>query len=248
MPEPRFNADQMRERTRERADQMRERTRERADQVRESTREQVDRARMTVQRLFGLDRSGPPPSETLPGAPLNVWTVPNAIGLLRLAAIPVFLWLALGRDQGVSTGTAILFFAIAGSDYLDGFAARVLGQYSRFGTLLDPLTDRALILAGGIVAWKFELLPRVLLAALVLREIYVLVQGRRAQQEGLPITVNWWGRLAVWPTMGGLFLALLGTQRPALISVTVGLVMSVVAAIIYTREAQQLRRLNRGTG
>ena len=53
------------------------------------------RARLTFRRLSGLDRSGPPPPETLPGAPLRPWTIPNAIGYVRLALIPVFLVLAL---------------------------------------------------------------------------------------------------------------------------------------------------------
>jgi len=47
-----------------------------------------------VRRLFGLDRSGPPPKQTGRGAPLNPWTLPNLVGYLRLAGIPVFLWLA----------------------------------------------------------------------------------------------------------------------------------------------------------
>ena len=51
----------------------------------------VERARLTFRRLFGLDRSGPPPPQTLAGQPLNPWTVPNAIGFLRLALLPVFL-------------------------------------------------------------------------------------------------------------------------------------------------------------
>ena len=47
-----------------------------------------------VRRLFGLDRSGPPPEQTRKGEPFNPWTLPNLVGYLRLAGIPVFLWLA----------------------------------------------------------------------------------------------------------------------------------------------------------
>ena len=56
--------------------------------------------RLTVRRLFGLDRSGPPPPQTLPGQPLRPWTIPNAIGFVRLALIPVFLVVALSSDDG----------------------------------------------------------------------------------------------------------------------------------------------------
>ncbi len=50
-----------------------------------------ERARLSARRLFGLDRSGPPPPQTLAGQPLRAWTIPNAIGFVRLALIPVFL-------------------------------------------------------------------------------------------------------------------------------------------------------------
>ena len=50
--------------------------------------------RITKRRLFGIDRSGPPPAATRSDQPLNPWTIPNAIGFVRLAAIPVFLVLA----------------------------------------------------------------------------------------------------------------------------------------------------------
>jgi cardiolipin synthase len=49
---------------------------------------------------------------------------------------------------------------IGWADYLDGFAARLTGQYSRLGALLDPIVDRLLVISGMVVAWRFSLLPR----------------------------------------------------------------------------------------
>ena len=69
----------------------------------------------------------------------------------------------------------MVFWAIAAGDYLDGFLARVTGQYSRMGALLDPLVDRLTILSGAVVCWSFELLPRWALALLALRELAMLV-------------------------------------------------------------------------
>ncbi len=114
---------------------------------------------LTTRRLLGLDRSGGPPPETRRQQPLNPWTIPNAIGFVRIALLPVFLVLALNSGDGRDTTATILFAVIAWSDYADGMAARITGQYSRLGALLDPLTDRLLVLAGAVVAWKFELLP-----------------------------------------------------------------------------------------
>ena len=97
--------------------------------------------------------------QTLAGQPLNPWTIPNAIGYIRLALIPVFLVLALSSESGTDALPLVIFAVIGWSDYLDGIAARVTGQYSRLGTLLDPLVDRLLVLSGIIVCWHFELLP-----------------------------------------------------------------------------------------
>lgn len=245
----RERADQVRERTRERTELVRDRTREQTERVREQTervrdrtREQTERARMTVYRLFGIDRSGPPPPETLAGEPLRVWTLPNVVGMLRLACIPVFLVLALQSETGTEALPAVLFCAIAWSDYLDGFLARATGQYSRFGALLDPVTDRSLVLAGGIVCWHFDLLPHWALAVLVLRELYMLLAGRAALARGIKLEVNWWGRLAVWPTMSGLFAALVGLTTLGTILVVIGLAMALVAAVRYTRDARRIQR------
>jgi cardiolipin synthase len=248
----RERAERARDRTRERTDQVRERTeqvrdrtRERTEQVRDRTRELTEPARMTVRRLFGIDRSGPPPPETLQGQPLRPWTIPNVVGMLRLACVPLFLVLALSSDDGTRAVPAILFFLIAATDYLDGFLARLTGQYSRFGTLLDPITDRSLVLAGGIVCWHFDLLPREALALLVARELYTVAGARKALREGVRLQVNWWGRLAVWPLMGGLFAALVGIGTPARVAVIVGVAMAIVASAKYTRDGRRALRERR---
>jgi cardiolipin synthase len=115
--------------------------------------ETAERARLTFRRLSGLDRSGPPPPQTLPGQPLNPWTIPNAIGFVRLALLPVFLAFAFASGDGISRTAVIIYAVVAWSDYLDGIAARVTGQYSRLGTLLDPLVDRLLVISGVAVCW-----------------------------------------------------------------------------------------------
>jgi cardiolipin synthase len=168
----------------------------------------VARRPLTTRRLLGLDRSGPPPPETLSGQPLNPWTIPNAIGIARLALLPVFLVVALGSDDGHSTAAFVIYAFVAGTDYLDGMAARITGQYSRLGTLLDPLTDRALVISGAIVAWKFELLPRWALAVLAGRELLMLILTRIALNRGIELQVKMLGRWAVWPVMSALALAL----------------------------------------
>jgi cardiolipin synthase len=188
-----------------------------------------------IRRLFGLDRSGPPPRQTEKGEPLHPWTIPNLVGYLRVAAIPLFLVLAFESGDGRSAGAAIVFWLIAAGDYVDGFLARVTGQYSRLGTLLDPFIDRLTIVAGAVVCWHFELLPRWALALLVAREVVMLILAQQALRRGVEIRVNWPGRISVFPIMGGIFFALVfdGWVPEALL--VVGVALALVATVLYAR-------------
>lgn len=198
--------------------------------------------RLTFRRLSGLDRSGPPPPETLAGRPLNPWTIPNAIGFARIGLLAAFLVLALSSDTGTDPLPAVLFALVGWGDYADGIAARVTGQYSRLGALMDPVIDRLLVICGVVVTWRFDLLPRWALAVLVAREVVMLALGRVALARHLDLRINWWGRLGVWPTMSALFFALCGLTTLGAILLYVGVAMSLVATARYLESGRaQLR-------
>jgi CDP-diacylglycerol--glycerol-3-phosphate 3-phosphatidyltransferase len=188
-----------------------------------------------VRRLFGLDRSGPKPRSTRRGEPLNPWTIPNLVGYVRLAALPLFLYLAYESDDGRSAAAAVVFWLIAAGDYLDGFLARVTGQYSRMGALLDPLVDRLTILAGAAVCWSFELLPRWALAALAARELAMLFLAQYGLRHGVDIEVNWPGRISVFPIMGGIFFAMVFAGWVPSALLIVGLFLALLATMLYAR-------------
>lgn len=197
---------------------------------------------MTLRRLAGLDRSGPPPPQTLAGQPLRPWTIPNAIGFVRLALIPVFLIVALSSSDGTGAAPAALFAVIAWGDYADGIAARVSGQYSRLGALMDPVTDRLLVICGVVVCWRFELLPRWALAVLVARELTMLALGRYGQTHGVELRINWPGRIGVGPLMAAFFFAMAGLQTVAEVLLYIGLALALTATALYARSGlAQLR-------
>jgi cardiolipin synthase len=198
--------------------------------------------RLTFRRLSGLDRSGPAPPQTQAGAPLRPWTVPNAIGFLRLALIPVFLVVALSSDDGQDTLAAVLFAVIGWGDYADGIAARVTRQYSRLGALMDPVTDRLLIVCGVIVCWHFELLPRWALAVLAGRELAMLALGRYAQTRGVELRINWPGRLAVAPVLGALFFPMTGLPKLGEVLLYVGIALALLATAMYIRDGRRALR------
>lgn len=188
-----------------------------------------------VRRLLGLDRSAPPPPSTLPGSPLRPWTIPNLVGYARIVGLVLFLIFALQSGDGHSVAAAVLYGCVAWGDYLDGILARVTGQYSRLGAMLDPVIDRLMIIAGAGVAWHFELLPRTLLALLLVREVAMLALGRYALHRRGAITINWVGRLGVWPIMSALFFAVAGALELAHVLLVIGVVMAYVASALYAR-------------
>ena len=202
----------------------------------------MPRPALSARRLLGLDRSGPPPPQTVADAPLRPWTIPTAIGYARAALIPVILVLAYHSRSGTDAAAAICFFIAGAGDYADGIAARVTGQYSRLGALLDPVLDRLLALSGLAVCWSYELLPRWLVAIVVARELLMLAAGQAWVRRGLALAINWPGRIAVGPTLFGIWLALLGVRAVAEGFVCAGIALALIATGYYFRDGiRQIR-------
>jgi cardiolipin synthase len=89
----------------------------------------------------------------------RVLTVPNIITGVRLACVPVFLWLLFGAHR--QTDAAILLAVLGATDWVDGYVARRWHQVSTLGKVLDPLADRilvgtaviAVIIHGAVPLW-----------------------------------------------------------------------------------------------
>jgi len=196
----------------------------------------VAKPALTRKRLVGLDRSGPPPRATVAGAPLNPWTIPNAIGYIRLALIPVYLVLALTSGDGRDGLALAIYIVIAATDYLDGITARITGQYSRLGALLDPLVDRLLVISAVVVNYRFDLLPRWALIVLAVREALMLVLTRIGMKRGMDLKVNMVGRWAVWPVMVALGLSMATSSWVPDALLYLGLAMTLWATALYFRD------------
>jgi CDP-diacylglycerol---glycerol-3-phosphate 3-phosphatidyltransferase len=194
------------------------------------------RGPLGFRRLSGLDRSAGPPPETQRGAPLRPWTVPNAIGYLRIATLIAFVVVAFSSDDGTGGLEFALFAIVAWGDYADGIAARLTGQYSRMGALMDPVIDRGLVIAGVVVTWHFDLLPRWALAVLVAREALMLVMGTFYVRRGGELRITMVGRWAVWPTMSAIAFAVLGVDPLDDILLYVGLAMTLIATGQYAKQ------------
>ncbi|WP_407673868.1 CDP-alcohol phosphatidyltransferase family protein [Nocardioides pini] len=99
----------------------------------------------------------------------RVWTVPNIISVVRLAGVPLFLWLVLGPE---ADAIALVVLMVAGfTDFLDGWLARRLDQYSKLGEVLDPVADRLYILAVVVGLYLRDIIPWWVAIALPLRDL-----------------------------------------------------------------------------
>jgi cardiolipin synthase len=103
--------------------------------------------------------------------PDRLLTIPNLLSIVRLALVPVFLWLLLGPH---ADGWALLILVYSGiSDWADGKIARLFNQTSRLGAMLDPAADRLYTLATVIAFVVRDIVPWWIAAVLVLRDVVV---------------------------------------------------------------------------
>jgi len=123
-------------------------------------------------------------------------TVPNALSLLRLAGVPLFLWLLLGRPH--HDLLAVLVLGLSGlTDWLDGKLARLLNQSSRLGALLDPAVDRLYTLSTLLAFGIREVLPWWVVAVLLGRDLALLLALPVLRHHGYgPLPVHYVGKAA----------------------------------------------------
>jgi CDP-diacylglycerol--glycerol-3-phosphate 3-phosphatidyltransferase len=127
--------------------------------------------------------------------PERTWTLPNALSVLRLLGVPLFLWLLLGPEED---GWALVVLMVAGiTDWADGKLAKLLDQYSRLGALLDPAADRLYIVCTLIALALREIVPVWLVALLVGRELVLGVALLVLRRYGYPpLQVHYLGKAA----------------------------------------------------
>jgi cardiolipin synthase len=140
------------------------------------------------------------PELTRPAAAANVYSLPNLLTYGRLAAVPVVAgFLLWGGDWARWTALA-LFIIAAITDFLDGYLARLWGQQSALGRMLDPIADKVLVAAVLLVlAWDRTISGAHIWAAIIILSREVLVSGLREflAQLRVPVPVTW---VAKWKT------------------------------------------------
>jgi cardiolipin synthase len=144
----------------------------------------------------------------------RVLTIPNVLSLVRLALIPLFLWLVLGLRADLA---AVAVLAVSGiTDWADGAIARRTGQTTRLGRLLDPLVDRLTIAATLIGLALRDLVPWWLVALLAAREVLLLALVPALRRRGLlALPVHYLGKAATFALYWGFPFVLVGAGTAA---------------------------------
>ncbi|RZI84957.1 MAG: CDP-alcohol phosphatidyltransferase family protein [Microbacterium sp.] len=141
--------------------------------------------------------------------PTMIWTLPNAVSLLRLLGVPLFLWLVLGPEADL---WALVVLMVSGfTDWLDGYLARRLNQTSKLGEILDPVADRLYILAVVVGLAFREIIPWWVAIILPARDafLWMLVPFLRTRgYSALP--VHFLGKAATFNLLYAFPLLLLG--------------------------------------
>jgi len=174
-------------------------------------------------------------------------TLPDQLTFARLLAVPVVVVLfAWNFPDHAYWATAVFVVAMA-TDQVDGWLARRWNQTSAFGTLLDPIADKVLVMAALVMLVAEGMAPAWMVAAIVAREF--LVSGLRlaAIEKGIVIAARDLGKLKTWAqalavAIGGMAAAGAWSSDVAWWALLIAVVLTWVSGLDYARGAPRLLR------
>jgi CDP-diacylglycerol---glycerol-3-phosphate 3-phosphatidyltransferase len=172
--------------------------------------------------------------------PAPLAQLPNALTLLRLVLIPIFIGLMLADDP--ANWPAGIVFAVAGvTDQVDGFLARRWHVESQFGKIADPLADRLMIDAAAVMLWITDRLPWYAALVILARDLFMVAGYKLVVDRGYDFEVTRVGKLATWVLYLALGLVLVtdpGVSWPVWLF-WIGVALALVAAAQYVRKARR---------
>ena len=172
--------------------------------------------------------------------PAPLAQLPNALTVLRLALVPLFVVVFVQAD-GSSWAAGWIFLVAGITDQLDGFLARRWHVESRFGKLADPLADRLMLDAAAILLWLDDKLPWYGALIIVLRDVILVGGYRLLMPRGVELSVSMLGKAATWIlylSLGILLVVGHSTEWPLWLF-WIGLGMAIVAAAQYVMKARR---------
>lgn len=146
----------------------------------------------------------------------RIWTPANVVSVARVGAFPLILalayaegyWAGIEGKRALSFFTALIFTLAFLTDILDGYLARSRDEVTILGKMLDPLSDKCLVVTALLVLLMFHRVPAWVAVLIILREIAVTGLRTLASVEGIIVAASMWGKIktAVQATALGLLL------------------------------------------
>jgi CDP-diacylglycerol--glycerol-3-phosphate 3-phosphatidyltransferase len=167
--------------------------------------------------------------------PASLAQLPNALTVLRLALIPVFVALVVQAGGEASWAAGALFGAAGVTDQVDGWLARRWRVESEFGRFADPLADRIIIDAAVILLWYYDRLPWPALAVILVRDGVLVLGTPAALRRGYDFSVSFLGKAATWVLYASIAFILVtapGTDWP-LVLFWCGIGLAIIAGMLY---------------
>jgi CDP-diacylglycerol--glycerol-3-phosphate 3-phosphatidyltransferase len=171
-------------------------------------------------------------------APLRA--LPNALTILRLGLIPLFVGLMLADDPA-NWPAGIVFAAAGVTDQVDGFLARRWHVESEFGKVADPLADRLMIDAAAVMLWVDGRVPWYAAAVILVRDLLLVAGYKLVVPRGYAFEVSFLGKLATWVLYAALTFLIVtddGTDWPLWLF-WAGVAVALVAAVQYLLKARR---------
>ena len=127
----------------------------------------------------------------------NVWNIPNALTMLRLVLIPVFVVVFFNTPRDQDKIAALVIFAVASiTDMFDGMLARKLNQITDFGKLFDPLADKLMVVTSMVCLAIIGVFPWAAIAVVAAKELIMFFGGMFMLSKGVVVYSNYWGKTA----------------------------------------------------
>jgi CDP-diacylglycerol--glycerol-3-phosphate 3-phosphatidyltransferase len=174
--------------------------------------------------------------------PVALQQLPNALTVLRFAAIPLFVWLYVDAGDGPAWWAGIVFAAAAATDQLDGWLARRWRVESPFG----KLADRLMIGVAVVLLWADGRLPWPAAVIVLARDLLLVAGYKLVVPRGYDFEVSFLGKAATWILYFSLACVIVtekGTTWP-LVLFWVGVCLAVAAGAQYLLKAR--REVRRG--
>jgi CDP-diacylglycerol--glycerol-3-phosphate 3-phosphatidyltransferase len=171
----------------------------------------------------------------------------DQLTLARAASVPIVIALFAIPFGGHNVWGTAVFCAAMATDFFDGRVARRSGRTSSFGTLLDPVADKLLVLSTLVVLLDQHVFPAWMVAAIVARELLITGLRLAAVERGVVIAARDLGKLKTWSqalaaAVGGLAAAGAWSDTVAWWALLVAVVLTWVSGLDYARSAPRVLR------